>query len=385
MNNVKKFLVLGLVSFIVFLPALTTDARSGCCSWHGGVCGCGCCDGTPLSATCAPYYPECNSGYSLPSIPSCPSMAYYDSLSGSCKCFSGYVVETDMFGNESCVSAYQKCQDDYGYHSTYNSLTNTCRCLLGYVMYNGTCTSEDQICQNQLGVFSSYNSVYDKCQCTSGYLISNGECVRGDIVCQNQFGTHSSYDRITNKCDCDSGYFINNGQCVAVDIINVDPTVANIGDEITITGDNFGSSKNGYFSLYIGSTKIDQSDISRWDDNKIVFTVGDYVSSGYVSIQDGYSIYVSGPYLDIAEAPQTNARFIIQQPSVTKNQAQSNNQASQASLDEQIKEQVKSAEDDYYKNPEGFREDLIIKIAGNLRTTISKVAYYVYTMLPDIK
>ena len=32
-------------------------ARSGCCSHHGGVCGCGCCDGTSLSATCAPYYP----------------------------------------------------------------------------------------------------------------------------------------------------------------------------------------------------------------------------------------------------------------------------------------------------------------------------------------
>ena len=26
----------------------------------GGVCGCGCCDGSSLSATCAPYYPECN-------------------------------------------------------------------------------------------------------------------------------------------------------------------------------------------------------------------------------------------------------------------------------------------------------------------------------------
>lgn len=35
------------------------EARSGCCSWHGGVCGCQCCDGTPLSAKCAPYYPWC--------------------------------------------------------------------------------------------------------------------------------------------------------------------------------------------------------------------------------------------------------------------------------------------------------------------------------------
>lgn len=38
-----------------------TYARSGCCSHHGGVCGCGCCDGSLLSSTCAPYYPQCNS------------------------------------------------------------------------------------------------------------------------------------------------------------------------------------------------------------------------------------------------------------------------------------------------------------------------------------
>jgi hypothetical protein len=50
-----------LLSFIFLLLPLTTDARSGCCSHHDGVCGCGCCDGTSLSATCAPYYPECNS------------------------------------------------------------------------------------------------------------------------------------------------------------------------------------------------------------------------------------------------------------------------------------------------------------------------------------
>ncbi len=43
-----------------------SQARSGCCSHHGGVCGCGCCDGTSLSATCAPYYPSCGSSASAP-------------------------------------------------------------------------------------------------------------------------------------------------------------------------------------------------------------------------------------------------------------------------------------------------------------------------------
>jgi len=58
---IKGIIILGLVIFL-FLPSFA-EARSGCCSWHGGVCGCGCCDGTSLSATCAPYYPSC---YSAP-------------------------------------------------------------------------------------------------------------------------------------------------------------------------------------------------------------------------------------------------------------------------------------------------------------------------------
>jgi hypothetical protein len=48
--------------FVLFISIVqSVDARSGCCSHHGGVCGCGCCDGSSLSAICAPYYPECNS------------------------------------------------------------------------------------------------------------------------------------------------------------------------------------------------------------------------------------------------------------------------------------------------------------------------------------
>ena len=55
----KAILPIILLTIALALP-LITDARSGCCSHHGGVCGCGCCDGTPLSTTCAPYYPWCN-------------------------------------------------------------------------------------------------------------------------------------------------------------------------------------------------------------------------------------------------------------------------------------------------------------------------------------
>jgi len=60
----KVFIAI-LFGVIIFSLSITSVfARSGCCSHHQGVCGCGCCDGTPLSSTCAPYYPECNSGSS---------------------------------------------------------------------------------------------------------------------------------------------------------------------------------------------------------------------------------------------------------------------------------------------------------------------------------
>ena len=59
MKTITKVLFIFLLSFFIFSPP-KIEARSGCCSHHGGVCGCGCCDGSGLSYTCAPYYPECS-------------------------------------------------------------------------------------------------------------------------------------------------------------------------------------------------------------------------------------------------------------------------------------------------------------------------------------
>jgi len=53
----KKILVILCLSFVLVVPGVL--ARSGCCSGHGGVCGCKCCDGKPLSAVCRQYYEEC--------------------------------------------------------------------------------------------------------------------------------------------------------------------------------------------------------------------------------------------------------------------------------------------------------------------------------------
>ena len=59
MKNTLLLLLILLFLFFIALPINNIEARRGCCSHHGGVCDCNCCDGTSLSATCVPYYPQC--------------------------------------------------------------------------------------------------------------------------------------------------------------------------------------------------------------------------------------------------------------------------------------------------------------------------------------
>ncbi len=58
MNLMKTLKILLIVLFLVILSTLSSSAyaRSGCCSYHNGVCGNSCCDGSPLSAVCGGGY-----------------------------------------------------------------------------------------------------------------------------------------------------------------------------------------------------------------------------------------------------------------------------------------------------------------------------------------
>jgi hypothetical protein len=70
--SMKKILVY-LLFFVLFILSIDNiEARSGCCSSHGGVCGCRCCDGTSLSAKCAPYYPSCTNNLITPTTTPTP-------------------------------------------------------------------------------------------------------------------------------------------------------------------------------------------------------------------------------------------------------------------------------------------------------------------------
>lgn len=92
------------------------------------------------------------------------------------------------------------------------------------------------------------------------------------------------------------------------------PDKADVGSKITILGNNFGWKEKAYnynssyndLKLYVGSTQVKDSDIISWWqslwDSKIEFRVGNYLTSGLVSIK-GTSIMphveTSGDYLNI--------------------------------------------------------------------------------------
>ena len=103
MVKMNKPMIVGVaaVSFILlFLSANISQARQGCCSYRGGVCGCGCCDGSPLSSTCAPYYPGC--GYSSP-----PVHYYYGCTDSKAKNYSFLANKDDG----SCIYEIRGCMD----------------------------------------------------------------------------------------------------------------------------------------------------------------------------------------------------------------------------------------------------------------------------------
>jgi len=229
-NQFKIFyIVFTVVLFvIVSLCASQAEARSGCCSWHGGVCGCRCCDGTSLSVKCAPYYPSCS--YTPSPIPTLPKkydcsqyglFAYSDGL-GYCKCMNGYVWGINILGDKTCVSGSQKCKDQYGYGSIYDSLSGKCKCSYGYVwgtnvLGKDECVSESQYCRDKYGYNSKYNSLSDKCECRSGYELTIKTYGSG-LECKScflKYGLHSSYDYLSKKCECDDGYTLgDDNQCV---------------------------------------------------------------------------------------------------------------------------------------------------------------------------
>jgi len=412
-------LILPLLFFIA-LPIDDVLATSGACSWHGGVnCAAGadwdgsviCNDGWRNSSVSYYSMVKCQGSYDYPSyspsIPDCPFNSYYDSISGSCKCYSGYVASGGK-----CISADQYCRDLYGFNARHNILTDSCECSYGYVFSGNRCVNGDIHCRGKYGIHSSYNSLSESCKCDYGYVFnSSDQCVSKDDYCQGLYGYYSEYDILTSGCVCKDGYGLKGSTCVKIKpviysfspttiragetvtvsgnnfgeykgnlilntlsfgtlgrisslnikswsnniikfivpetkepdqyYIRVEPSLifsseeavsssrlellmplpeifsilsleAEIGEEVTIRGENFGDSKYEDLNLYIGNIKIGSWDITSWWDNRIVFEVTDGLESGYIILKDNNlfnSVVVQGPYLEVLEPEEDYIPF----------------------------------------------------------------------------
>ncbi len=281
MKNKAVIIIFAFLTLTIL--ARTADARSGCCSWHGGVCGYGCCDGTPLSDICAPYYsPPSYSPpsytptpiYIPPQAPTCPSMSYYDSLSDSCKCYSGYRVGSNLIGQQACISDDDYCKNLFGYNTHYDSLSGRCECLYGYVVNNNSCVYGNTYCHNQLGIMSSYDSLSKTCGCDYGYYYNGSICISkntpglsvdysglsellnsyqslscpvnsspttdGKCNCNVGYQSNVAKDgcevacplnstKIGNSCTCHDGYVMSNNQCIT----NTQDCINSFGANVT--------------------------------------------------------------------------------------------------------------------------------------------------------
>lgn len=114
MKKLSKLLSILLLSItLISILVQSSDARRGCCSHHGGVCGCSCCDGKPLSNKCAPYYPECNGSSSYSSNESSYSsvskpIKSYDCLTMLVTGSSAWLLEKPSLKNKKVLKTLSK-------------------------------------------------------------------------------------------------------------------------------------------------------------------------------------------------------------------------------------------------------------------------------------
>jgi hypothetical protein len=283
----KKISLIFVLAFALFLPFFAsahpgnTDSsgchtcRTNCSSWglYSGEYHCHQSKGTyQPSEPIHSVWGDSGTGYTTPApeysypsytyTPTCPSMSSYNSITGKCKCYSGYVVGTDFSGKEACVSADSKCSDLLGYGGKYNSSTEKCECRYGYI-YNGKkCVSETTYCMDLLGLMSKYNSLTKQCECMPGYEYSGSSCVfkkssgitdysyffdqlknnstnsasnncpinsylgtDNKCYCNSGYEANSTLDgctlscqknstRVSDKCLCNDGFILNNGNCI---------------------------------------------------------------------------------------------------------------------------------------------------------------------------
>jgi len=155
-----------LFVIILFVSLSVTEAKSGCCSSHGGVCGSSCCDGSPLSVKC---------GGSSESIPTSSSTEFN---------ISQGVCGAQFVGNPFCNGSgiYQVYREVNCTNST--KLQELCdwRCKNGICIDKPVCKEELTMpfCRGldvyQVQTYTNCNNESKKLK-SCDYMCNNGTCI----------------------------------------------------------------------------------------------------------------------------------------------------------------------------------------------------------------
>lgn len=295
----------------------------------------------------------------------CPINSSFDDLSQSCQCDFGYISV-----NKKCFKAEQYCKDSFGVNSRYNETSEKCECNYGYIASFGQCIGVNNYCQDKNGLHSTYDFTLKTCKCTSGYVLINDNCIDANEYCKNKFGAHASFDAIEESCACSAGYKIKNNKCTAPQISGVSVKKVELGSNIVVTGSNFGEGLSDSIELYVGYSKVSLNDIIGWQDEKIVFSVADYLESGNVILKVQGDLVVTGPYVEIikiASAPEVETQIV--EKGTTINQQVTIN----APLNTPAQEPAKPAESKQSMGFFDFLSSFIASISLGLRNVFASI------------
>jgi hypothetical protein len=228
----KKIFGLFVVSFLFFSVPATTKAVSGCCSYHGGVCGWTCCDGAEVPV----WSPACENA----------PKDYYNNLIGMCEdIITEY--ENEVRKNKTLGALYfggrgvseGSTAESFGikaqeYLEKIESQKVTCEkfnmeYLTGYILkyYNkaikdGTelnlkINTEKISDPKNISFLNEIKAGINPCH--RGYVPYKGACEEESKICLDV--EHGYYDWKKGNCMCDQGYYWENIQnkCVVIPVV----------------------------------------------------------------------------------------------------------------------------------------------------------------------
>lgn len=229
----KKTSLLFILLFLSLLLIELISAQAGCCSRHGGVCGCKCCDGTSLSATCAPNYPSCSDSPTttasiagaVASTQTCDSFDYattYCNLSAVYRNvkFSNCTIGTKLV--ENCPNGCSDISTNDLYYPTSNGVCNPITNICPEENKSGFYCKEKNVFQDwqlkdcnktsKLIETCSYGCLFGECNSEPCEVINITFCQGTKLYLEQQSVDCNNLSTFIKECPagCENGVCIKN-------------------------------------------------------------------------------------------------------------------------------------------------------------------------------